>query len=71
MTGKARKNFIEKLTRDHDECRQTFCNGSEGERDIAWGQMLGLEAAAFYAGMETLNRELAELRRRDCRLEYI
>lgn len=67
MIGKERQTFITYLTEDHETSRKTWNAGSESESLIAWGTMLGLEAAARYAGMDTLSRDLADLRRRDCR----
>ena len=66
MTGKGRQTFIKFLSEDHEAARRTYNAGAEEERLIAWGTMIGLEAAAHYAGLATLNRDLAELRRRDC-----
>lgn len=66
MNGKERQTFITHLTKEHEEARQAYNAATEELRLITWGKMLGLEAAASCAGMQTLHRDLADLRRRDC-----
>lgn len=66
MNGKDRANFIQKVTRDHGECRETYRMGAQSERLVSLGQMAAFEMAAQYAGLETLAGELRQLRERDC-----